>query len=179
MAFGKNNLSYEMHNKSTKKLTFWLLLLIVIIFAFVVRAYRAKWGLPYLYYWDEPQTASNALQMLKTGSMHPHFFNYGTLIIYINYVVDIFHYLYLIGQPEGFKPYLNNLAEIQTVWDTQWHWTISHPSFYYWNRLVSVVMGTGSVIVTYLITAKIFDNKWVGLIAAIFLGASSQHIGNR
>lgn len=163
-------------NVKVEKLFFLLSLIFILALSFLVRAYRANWGLPYLYYWDEPQTASNALQMLKTGSLNPHFFGYGTLMIYIHYVVDVFHYLYLMGQPEGLKPFLSNLGEIQTSWNTGWHWTISHPSFYYLNRIVNVVFGTGTVYLTYLITKKIFDNQWAGLIAALFLATANQHV---
>ncbi len=81
-----------------------------------------------------------------------------------------------MGQPEGINPFLNQLGDIKTVWDSGWHWTISHPSFYYWNRMISTAFGTGTVYLTYLIAEKVFDNRWIALIAALFIGATDLHV---
>jgi hypothetical protein len=155
---------------------FYAMLLIVGWIAFVTRFDRAEWGFPYLYYWDEPQTASTALRMLKTGNFNPYFYNYGTLPIYINYVVDIFHYLYLMGQPETAPAYLNSLADIKTSLETKWSWTISHPSFYYWNRLTNVIFGVASVGLTFLIANNVVGNRWAALFAALFFASINPHI---
>jgi 4-amino-4-deoxy-L-arabinose transferase-like glycosyltransferase len=155
---------------------FFASLCIIFIFAVLIRTYRIDWGLPYLYYWDEPQTAGTALQMLKTGTFNPNFFNYGSLPIYIAYFIDIFHYLFLMGQPESKVSYLTALSEIKTWADTQYGWTISHPSFYYWNRFSNVLFGFGSLLLTYSITNKLFDKRWIGLIAVLFLSVSAPHV---
>ena len=154
---------------------FTLLLVLVILFALILRYFHTKAGLPYLYYWDEPQIASNALKMLKTGDLNPHFFNYGSMMIYSDLVVDILHYLSLMGHPVTAPTYLADLNEIKINADTGWYWTISHPSFYYWNRILTAVLGTGTVFVTYLIGKQIF-NRWIGLIAASFLAILPYHI---
>ena len=161
----------------TEKIATFFLLILILIFALLVRALRAKVGLPYLYFWDEPQTASNALQMLKTGNFNPHFFAYGTLTIYINYLADVLHYFYLMGQPEDAKATLNYMWELQTVWDTKWHWTISHPSFYYWNRMVNVLFGTGTVLLVYCLAKNLFGYRWIGLVGALSLAVMGVHVG--
>ena len=148
----------------------------VVTFAFLVRLYRIELGLPYIYHWDEPQTAGTALQMLKTGTLNPHFFNYGSLPIYIAYFVDIFHYLYLMGQPETANAYMTALSEIKTWADTQFGWTISHPSFYYWNRFVNVLFGVGSILLTYQVSKILFNKKWIALAAAFFLSCVASHV---
>lgn len=155
---------------------FWLAVFTVFVFALLVRTYRIDWGLPYLYHWDEPQTAGTALQMLKTGSLNPRMFNYGSLPIYIAYFVDIFHYLYLMGQPENANSYMTALYDIKTWADTQFGWTISHPSFYYWNRFVYVIFGVGSIFLTFQVAQVLFNEKWVGLIAAFFLACTASHV---
>ena len=38
------------------------LLLLILAAAFVLRGMQAWFGMPYLHYWDEPQTASTALK---------------------------------------------------------------------------------------------------------------------
>jgi hypothetical protein len=162
--------------KISSKIYIWTAVAFVVGFAALVRIYRADWGLPYLYYWDEPQTASTALRMLKTGNFNPYFYNYGTLSIYINYIVDVFHYLYLMGQPESVGPFLNSLDQIKTFADTKWPWTISHPSFYYWNRLTNVAFGVASVGLTFLIAQKVICNKWAAVIAALFFSSINPHI---
>src|SRR5262245_5828184 len=71
------------------------LTLLVLAAALVARVLRCSSGLPYLHEWDEPQTAGTALRIMKTGDYNPHFFNYGSLTIYLNLFVDILHYFYL------------------------------------------------------------------------------------
>jgi hypothetical protein len=169
-------------NHSKGKNAFWVgcifyaMLVIVGWIAFATRFDRIEWGFPYLYYWDEPQTASTALRMLKTGNFNPYFYNYGTLPIYINYVVDVFHYLYLMGQPDTAPSYLNSLFDIKTWFDTKWQWTISHPSFYYWNRATNVAFGVTSVALTFLIAKNVIGNRWAALIAALFFSSINPHI---
>jgi len=154
---------------------FTFLVIFVILLGFILRYFYTKIGLPYLYHWDEPQTASTALKIMKTGDFNPHFFNYGSMMIYSNFVVDILHYLSLMGHPSTAESYLTNMNEIKINADTGWHWTISHPSFYHWNRVLTALLGTATVFVTYLIGKHIF-NKWIGLISAIFLAILPFHI---
>jgi 4-amino-4-deoxy-L-arabinose transferase-like glycosyltransferase len=149
---------------------------VIASFALFVRLYRIDLGLPYLYHWDEPQTAGTALQMLKTGTFNPRYFNYGSLPIYIAYFTDIVHYLYLMGQPEGANAHMTALSDIKTWADTQFGWTISHPSFYYWNRFVNVLFGVGSILLTYHVSKILFDKKWVAVAAAFFLSCVASHV---
>jgi len=136
-----------------------LLAMIVVLLAFGIRAMRSREGLPYLHNYDEPQTAGAALRMMQTGDFNPHFFNYGSLSIYLNLVVDVLHYFYLMGQPEGAGPFLRDLGEIKTQFDADWHWTISHPSFYLWNRWLTAALGAGCVWLAYL-AGKEIRAKW-------------------
>ncbi len=165
----------ELMENLIKKHYFSFLVFFVVTLALVLRYWHTKVGLPYLYNWDEPQTASTALKIMKTGDYNPHFFNYGSLMIYSNFIVDILHYLSLMGHPSTADSYLTNMNDIKINADTGWHWTISHPSFYHWNRVLTALLGTGTVFVTYLIGKHIF-NKWVGLISAVFLAILPFHI---
>ena len=152
-----------------------LLLIAIIGSAFIVRLLRCSAGLPYLHEWDEPQTAGAALRMMQTGDYNPHFFNYGSLTIYLNLIVDVFHYFYLMAQPDDAPSFLRNLADIKTRFDTGWHWTISHPSFYFWNRCATAALGTGCVGLTYLMAREIKD-RWAGLAAAALLAGLEIHV---
>ncbi|MEM9007071.1 MAG: phospholipid carrier-dependent glycosyltransferase [Cyanobacteria bacterium P01_F01_bin.86] len=157
---------------------FWISFSLVLVYSFLVRAFHAKTGLPYIHGIDEPKIASNALQMLKTGDMNPHYYNYGTLPMYINFFVDIFHYLYLMGKPDNAEAYLRNLDDIKTYWDTGWHWSASHPTFYHWNRLVTAGFGFGTVVFTFLVARNVLSSKWLALLAAAFLAAQGYHISH-
>lgn len=67
----------------------------LMLFAFVVRVAYAGRGLPYLHHWDEPEIAFNALNIIRTGDFNPYFFNYGSLTIYLNVVVDGLYRLFV------------------------------------------------------------------------------------
>ncbi|MEM3036360.1 MAG: glycosyltransferase family 39 protein [Thermoplasmata archaeon] len=151
-------------------ITFFILLL-----SFFVRYIRAPHGLPYLHYWDEPQIASTALNMMKTGDLNPHFFNYPGLIIYSCLFVDILHYYYLMGKDTSTYGSLNQLSEIKTKFDTGWHWYVSHPSFYLWNRILIIIFSTITVLIVFLIGKELY-NLTVGAISALLLGLAPIYI---
>lgn len=144
------------------------IIILVIFFAFILRYFQLNIGLPYLYFWDEPLTASNALQMMKTGDYNPHFFKYGSLMIYLNLLIDQLYRIYLSLTGDL-------VANIRIEADTGWHWTISHPSFYFWNRFLTATMGTATVFITYLISRSICG-RWTGIISALFLAILPIHI---
>ena len=149
---------------------FTSIIILVIFFAFILRYFQLNIGLPYLYFWDEPLTTSNALQMMKTGDYNPHFFKYGSLMIYLNLLIDQLYRIYLSLTGD-----LVNVANIRIAADTGWHWTISHPSFYFWNRFLTTTMGTATVFITYLI-GRTTCNRWAGIISAFFLSVLPIHI---
>lgn len=149
---------------------FYICLATVILYAFLIRFLGVKFGLPYLHQWDEPQSASTALNMLKTGDLNPHFFNYGGFTIYSCLIIDSLHYWYLAG-----VGLLNGTSDIMTKMDTGWHWTISHPSFYFWNRIFITAIGTASIILTFFITHESYG-KSQGILAAFLLSGFPYHI---
>ena len=149
---------------------FTSIIILIIFFAFILRYFQLNVGLPYLYFWDEPLTASNALQMIKTGDYNPHFFKYGSLMIYLNLLIDQLYRIYLSLTGD-----LASVENIRIGADTGWHWTISHPSFYFWNRFLTATMGTATVFIAYLISRSIC-NRWTGIISALFLSVLPIHI---
>ena len=149
---------------------FTSIIILIIFFAFILRYFQLNVGLPYLYFWDEPLTASNALQMIKTGDYNPYFFKYGSLMIYLNLLIDQLYCIYLSLTGD-----LASVENIRIGADTGWHWTISHPSFYFWNRFLTATMGTATVFIAYLISRSIC-NRWTGIISAFFLSILPIHI---
>lgn len=151
------------------------LLTTILAIALLVRVWHAHIGLPYIHHHDEPFIAGYALNMMKTGDFNPHRFNYGTLLIYMNLGVDILHYFHLMGQPSSAPVFLRTLDDIRTNLDQGWHWTISHPSFYLWNRGSTAVLGTLSILFCFLICKEIMG-YWAGLISATFLSVLEIHV---
>jgi len=143
--------------------------------ALIIRLNRTSWGLPYLHHWDEPQVASVALNMMRTGDFNPHIFIYGSFYIYLNFVVDTLHYYYLMGKPETAESFLRNIGEIRTNRDTGWDWIISHPSFYQWNRALTALFGVGTVLLVFFL-GKALRNSTTGLVASSFLAVLPIHV---
>lgn len=156
-----------------KNYYFEILLFFTIFLGFLIRFLHTSKGLPYLYNWDEPQIASNALKIMKTGDFNPHFFHYGSLLIYLNLIVDVIHYLFLMSQPYNT---ITSPNDIKIFTDTNWNWTISHPEFYHWNRIVTVIFATLSIVLIYKITKVLTKNKWVALVSTFFLSILQIHI---
>lgn len=154
----------------------WVLPALIFLFAFALRAPHTSEGLPYIHYVDEPFVASMALNVLKTGDFNPHLFNYGSLPIYLNVLVDMAHYMYLMGQPPGDHPYMANLDDIRTSAETGYLWEISHPSFYRWNRLLTCTFGAGTTVFVFLLAWALFRNRAVSVVPAVFLAVLPIHI---
>lgn len=94
-------------------------------------------------------------------------------MIYLNLIVDKLHALSL-----SLTGALQGVEDIHTGHiGTAWHWAISHPSFYFWNRFLTATMGTATVYVTYLI-GRAIGNAWGGIVSAIFLAVLPVHIAH-
>ncbi len=154
----------------------WLFPVVVFLVAFSIRAAHTNSGLPYIHHVDEPFVAHTALNMLKTGDLNPHWYSYGSLMVYLNVGVDLFHYVELMGQPYGDEPFMASAKDIRTHIDDGYPWTISHPSFYRWNRLLTALFGAGTVVFVFLLANTIFANRCMALVPALFLAFLPIHI---
>jgi hypothetical protein len=153
------------------------LLLLILAAAFVLRGMQAGFGMPYLHYWDEPQTASTALNIIKSGDPNPHFFRYGSLLIYACVLADFVYYFFAHDLSLSSSLHLDSISDVVTNADTNWPWTISHPQFYVADRFLIVLFGVGTVAVTYLIGARLLPVGFA-LGAAAFLATSPFHVGH-
>ncbi len=150
-----------------------ILLFLVLFFAFFIRYLDTSKGLPYIHNWDEPRISSNALRIIKTGDFNPHFFHYGSLMIYLNLIVDIFCYFYLMSKPNiGIK----SPKDIKIFIDTHWTWSISHPVFYHWNRILTALIAVLSIFILYKIVKIITNNKKMAVLAAFLVSIVRMHI---
>lgn len=158
-------------------------LVFVLVLAAILRLLPTPEGLPYLHEWDEPQIASTALHMMKTGDLDPHFFHYGSLTIYAQLGVDVVHFFYLMRrepvafpvEPGRFEQEEIDLDAIETYFETGFLWEVSHPSFYLWNRAFNALLGTATVFVTFLL-GRLLAGRTAGLLAAALLAVQGFHV---
>jgi len=160
-----------------------LLLVLILALGFTLRAIQTHLGLPYVYNFDDPQVAAHALNIMKTGDWNPHFFAYGSLTIYIDTIVDAANYLRLAGQPIGARESLIAYDQLNMIdrivvpaeGSPVWYWTISHPSFYLWDRYVTALFGAGAIAVTYVIARRIVPSP-LALFPPLLLAIMPVHI---
>ncbi len=134
------------------KTRLWLILTLLV--AFALRVYGLRWGIPnqqhlHSYHPDEFDIAGRAAWMLAQGDLNPHFFNYGSLTIYLTYFVG------MIASALGF---INDFGG--------WHLVA---------RLLTVAFGTMTVGVVFLIGRMLYSET-VGLVAAAFLAVMPGHV---
>jgi 4-amino-4-deoxy-L-arabinose transferase-like glycosyltransferase len=151
----------------------WLLLCLVVFFAYCLRIFCIKRGLPYCWHGDEINLMHTTFKILKTGDYNPHFFNYPTLIIYCQTLNAIFCYFYAIKNSllVSLNEILTNANEYE-----RWWWTISHPVFWEWGRRLTVVFGTLSVGIVYIICSRYYSSLLAALLASFFLACNLPHI---
>ena len=149
----------------------WLALCCVLVLAYVLRVLIITHGLPYPYHCDEPNLIHNALRILKTGDYNPHWFGYPTLLTYIHTLDSVFCYFYAVKHH-----LLRDMTEVLTNADTGWWWSISHPIFYFWGRHVTVVFGTLSVGLVYLICRRYSCSLFTAILASVFLACNIPYL---
>ena len=147
----------------------------LLLFALVVRIFNVRLGLPYMHHWDEPEIAFNALDMLRNGDLNPHFFNYGTLLMYLNLGVDWLHTLVLRALPAASPFSLDTLENLRYGANYGFDWYISHPTYLFWNRVLTVLFGTATVALVYYLGLKL-GNRLAAAAGAILLAGTLFHV---
>lgn len=154
----------------------FVLLALILILALGTRWGHAHKGLPYLHHVDEPHTSATALDIMKSGDLHPQRFQYGSVNVYMMLATDCLHYLYLRGHPDAPLGTVASLDSIEPATIRGYRWETSHPSFFLWNRGLCVLLGTLAVLLVYLIGRR--ESAIMGLVAAATLAAAPEHILN-
>lgn len=105
---------------------------VVLIAAAVLRFWALGRGIPYAVQVDEPEIVERAFTMMRAGSMHPHFFDYPGLHIYLQVAVSVARFL--AGAMSG-------------EWSALGQATGG--SFYLWGRAVTAMFGVATVLLVY------------------------------
>jgi len=153
----------------------WLGLSGVTLFAFLLRLFHARSGLPYIHHWDEPYVAFRALDMMMTGDLNPYFYFYGSLLMYFNAGVDWLHALYLKSLPETAVLALNELNPLAYGGPTGFDWYLSHPSFMFCNRVLAAIFGALTVAIVYYLVLRL-GNRFAALAASALLAGTIVHV---
>ncbi len=139
------------------------LLIIIIATGFILRVIGIGYGLPQPYHPDEKQVMSIASKIIA-GDLNPHFFIWPTLYMYLIAISYKFSYclLWLLQYFFGFiHPFKKLYLLIDSNIVTSYH-------YYLISRSLSIIFGTITIPVTYLI-GKELSSKKAGLIAALFI----------
>jgi 4-amino-4-deoxy-L-arabinose transferase-like glycosyltransferase len=120
----------------------------IVLLAAVLRVWTIGNGIPYTTGSDEPVILEKALNILKSGDLNPHFFDYGGLTIYLHAATATVRFA--AGAMGG------EWTSLDKVWEGD---------FYLWSRLVTALLGTLTVYIVYRVGLR-----WgvdVALIAAL------------
>ena len=148
-----------------RRLTPTLPLLGILLLALALRVWGLGWGLPsathyFSYHPDESIILGAAMRLnVFQGRMLPHFYNYGSLQLYLVYFANTLAYLF------------GSSALVITDFATQ-HAAWAHQ--YLVGRWLTVAMGTGTVAVTYALGQRLWGRR-TGLLAALILAVMPLH----
>ncbi|MGH9195175.1 MAG: phospholipid carrier-dependent glycosyltransferase, partial [Acidimicrobiia bacterium] len=130
---------------------------LILLVAAVLRFRGLSSGIPYAVGVDEPAIMDRVVQMMKTGDLNPHFFDYPTLYFYIQLFVACARFL---------------SGAISHRWISLDQ--VGAADFYLWGRAVTALFGTATVYLVYRIGMRWGTRH--ALLGAGLMAVSSNHI---
>jgi len=116
-----------------------VLLISILLVGSVLRFFNLDWGAPFFFHPDERNIAQSISQLSFPTQLHPDFFAYGSLPIYVTFFFALF--------PWGFSSAVEFDSAIMTL------------------RIISAVFSAGTLLLTYHIGKKL-GGESVGLLGA-------------
>lgn len=104
----------------------------VLVSAALLRFWALGHGIPYAVAVDEPEIVERAFNMMRSGSLHPNFFDYPSFAIYLQFLVSVLRFL---------------AGAVGGAWQSLGDATT--PSFYLWGRAVTATIGAATVYLTF------------------------------
>lgn len=150
----------------------WLIFILAL--ALFLRLWRLDFGmeLPYLAHTDEPTQYNPAVNIVTTGDLNPHFFNYPSLTIYLN--AAVFYVGYGVGRLTGA---FTSLADVQPIHTLQMSvGRVGTPALLLLGRAVTAVIGMATVGLLFALTRRLTRWIWGALLAVLWLAVSLPHV---
>jgi len=138
--------------------TLRLALVCILLLALALRFWGLAFGLPYIVQPDEPSVEGRALDMWLKGNPDAHYYVYPSFFYDLQALWAI-----LVG----------HVAALVSP-DILRHPRAHLPAYYLAGRALTALMGTLTVLVTYLTGRRLAPR--LGLIAALFLAVAAQHV---
>lgn len=145
-------------------------LFIVVAIGGFIRFWGIGFGLPHLYHPDEFALVSPALNILQTGDLNPHRFDYGSLYIYLQSIVFGLYFVY--GRSRGLFTSIHDIPVYEFPRDI---YAYDYPGVYVAGRLFTALLGTLTIVLVYHIGRRL-KNRQLGFIAALFLAFFPLHV---
>ena len=147
-------------------------ILVILIFAFLIRIIGINFGLPLWIVPDEPAIIYAPLKMIELKSIIPalHFDAFVGKFYYMPFIA----YLYII--PLIFTLGIKFLLFSGTVAEFKNILQLDLSAFFITVRVINALIGVATVYVVYKISENIFKNKRTALLSATFLSLSLLHI---
>src|SRR5881397_704904 len=110
----------------------WIIAAILFLLAAGLRVWGVHWSLPYVIHADEPGIVDAAVRIVKSGNLNPHWFNYPSLVIYLQAAIDKLNLLW--GTWRGYY------AGPESLPDHNYLFALA-PDLYQWGRTGAAVIG--------------------------------------
>ena len=140
----------------------WVAMVLILAIGGVLRYLGMYWGLPnsthiFSYHPDEIHSLRGALSLILAGDFNPHFFNYGSLYLYLVAVASVLADSSAVGNmtAEGLTQLLRD-------------WTIA-------ARNLNIICALLTVVVAFLIGRRLLGWR-LGLLAALTLAVLPLHV---
>jgi len=149
-----------------------ILIGIILLTALSVRVWGVNYDLPYIYHPDEPDYITISQNIFKTGDLNPHFFNYPSLLFYVNAFAYIPYYLLgkLIGVFHTPNNILPPISLVMGVTQAQM------PTTVLLGRVITICFGVGTAGLVYFVGKQITGRTAVGVLASLMVAISPTSV---
>ena len=127
-----------------------------------VRIYGIDFGLPYSYHDDEDRLVHHALAF-GMGDLNPHYFNYPSFLMYLLFAVY-----------SGFYVFARVFGIVASAFDFSLMFFTDPTPFYIIGRTITVLFGTATLFLVYLIGKRLYS-RTAGLVAALIMAVMPVH----
>lgn len=149
-----------------------LWLITIVVLGAILRFWSIGFGLPYLYHPDEGVPLRIALTMVRTGDLNPHFFDWPSLLFYLNALLYVG--LFAVGKLLGWFATPTDLPMFDNVTMAVGH--VELPVEMLLGRGLDALIGTLSILLVYLICRRLTHTQACGLIAAFWFAVETNSV---